>query len=116
MVVFQRQPNGPEPLPFQLANHNMTGNDFYQQGEEFMSYKSVLHLEDHLKSFFIQVRLNKSGFKKIMSQHVVLISMENHENASLRCNRITISRSKCESVSSWMERIQHNALSRVTRK
>lgn len=76
MVVFQRQPNGPEPPPVQLANHNMTGNDFYQQGEEFMSYKSVLHLEDDLKSFSIQVRLNKSGFKKIMSclsQHVVLI-------------------------------------------
>ena len=76
MVVFQRQPNGPEPPPVQLANHNMTGNDFYREGEEFMSYKSVLHLEDDLKSFFIQVRLNKSGFKKIMSclsQHVVLI-------------------------------------------
>ena len=54
----------------------MTGNDLYQQGEEFTSYKSVLQLEDNLKSFFILVRLNKSGLKKIMSclrQHVALM-------------------------------------------
>ena len=56
----------------------ITGNDLCQQGEEFTSYKSVLQLEDNLKSFFILVRLNKSGLKKIMSclsQHIALMRM-----------------------------------------
>ena len=74
MVVFQRPPFGPEPPPIQLANHS--DRRLSLQGEEFMSYKNVLHLEDNLKSVFVMVKFKKNGSKEKMNyfdQQVVLM-------------------------------------------
>ena len=96
----------------------MRDNCPYKLEEGFTSYKSAVHLGDDLKSRFILIRLNKSGLERKWTVWVSTLrwwSMESHEDASLRSNRIAISRSNGESVSSWMECIQRIALSRVTR-
>lgn len=77
MVVFQRQPNGPETHPqstwqttiWQEMISTSRGKNLWAT-RVFCIWKTI---SNHC---FIQVRLNKSGFKKIMtclSQHVVLI-------------------------------------------